>query len=187
MEHTWKQIISWLEVHAQDTLKSLRAGATLSQIEDLESYLSIKFPDSVRESYLMFDGQNNDGMPFFPDFYFWLPLDEIRDNWSRWKRLEEKISFAEFQPDADSAIQSRGWDPKWISITQNLTGDSHCLDFMPTSQGHNGQIIEFFHDNPVLHLVAPSFQVWLDKYANDLENNVYMYDTDADVIVKNNK
>ncbi len=184
VKNSWDRIIRWLEKNTPGIAETLNPGATLAQIEELELYLDVTFPNSIRDSYLMFNGQRHTALPLFPDFYFWLPLSGIRENWNAYRHLAEKIPFDEFEPDADQAIQARGWHPKWIFITLSLTGDSHCLDFIPTSQGHAGQIIEYIHDLPVLTLTASSFANWLNQYADDLERGEYTYDSDADVIVR---
>jgi len=85
---------------------------------------------------------------------------------------EEFYSYCEI----DRLIKTNScWNPKWIPIACNSSGDNYCLDLDPDIHGNYGQIITLWHDEEDRELVAVNFRSWLEKIAQDLENGVYIY------------
>jgi cell wall assembly regulator SMI1 len=67
------------------------------------------------------------------------------------------------------------WHPKWIPLTSDGCGNSHCLDLNPGPTGAVGQIIIMWHDDPSRPVEAGSFRIWLEQFATDLESGKYVY------------
>ncbi len=191
---TWERILKWLEVNAPETLETLNPGASFAAIEEIEQFLEVRFPEAVRDFLLRCNGQHTKSIAVFPDYYFLLPLAEIRQNWEIEKKvlsenpaLAEEVAYEEFSSIVKTGspkVRACYWHLKWIPVAYCLTGDLYCLDFAPTAQGQSGQVIEFWHDADMRDLIAHSFEELLARYADDLEKGLYFYNTEADSIEK---
>ena len=58
MQGTWARIDRWLAEATPDVLDSLQPGATDEQISNTEATLGVTFPEDVRVSYGIHDGQS---------------------------------------------------------------------------------------------------------------------------------
>ena len=57
MRDLWDRIERWLAANVPDMLEGLNPGATTQEIEETEAFLGVSFPDDVRASYLIHNGQ----------------------------------------------------------------------------------------------------------------------------------
>lgn len=60
MRGIWDRIEKGLEKHYPSIRKSLLPGATEAEIAEAEQKMGIRFPDEVRESFRIHDGQKDD-------------------------------------------------------------------------------------------------------------------------------
>jgi cell wall assembly regulator SMI1 len=168
MKTTWTRIEHWLKQNAPTTLSALRPGAPKTSITKVEKTLGITFPDEVRESYRIHDGQSSDGPGLFDDWEL-LPLSRVLEEWRIWKGLWDSGEFKGKKSKSNGATLKDWWHPAWIPLTSNRAGDHHCLDLAPGPKGTCGQIIQFFHDDAERSVVAKTFGVWLKDFANELD------------------
>ncbi|QDV37574.1 SMI1/KNR4 family protein [Tautonia plasticadhaerens] len=173
MEHVWDRIETWLRANAPECLASLRPGATDEQIAEAEAYLEVSFPEDVRASYRIHDGQESDG-PGLLDAEEFLSLGRIRSEWAVWKGLPDGGDFDGIRSDLDEGVRDDWWNPRWIPLTYNGSGDHRCLDLDPAPGREAGQVIEMWHDEPSRPRVAGSFRSWLEGFTNDLEAGRYI-------------
>ena len=183
MQGIWERIERWLADNAPEVLSSLQPGATDDAISETEAFLDVTFPIDVRNSYGIHDGQTSDGPGLFDGWEF-LSLDAIRYHWSIWKELldDNALSRSESQP--DGPIRNDWWNPKWIPLTYDGSGNHHCLDLSPAPGGDVGQIIMMWHDAPTRSIVANSLRAWLEQFAQDLETGAYVYSDEENALVK---
>jgi len=80
IEATWHRIDFWLETNVKQVADGLRSGASPDQIADAERRLGVEFPDDVRSSYLLHDGQDGGALM---DMYELLSLDAIVTYWQQ--------------------------------------------------------------------------------------------------------
>jgi cell wall assembly regulator SMI1 len=194
LSESWDRIVKWMRINAPEILNTLNPGASPSDVDEIQQFLGIKFPDSVRELYLICNGQHTKSYSFLPHFYFLLPLSEMRENWEIETHLlmEDPELGVEIPFDNDNETllaaspKARAcyWHVKWIPFAYCLTGDLYCLDFAPTPQGQDGQIIEFWHNADMRNVIASSAEDLFSNYADDLENGLYVYDLNASCIEK---
>src|SRR5437773_11692247 len=59
MKIIWDRIHAWLQEHAPLVLDSLNPGASAEQIRAVETELNVTFPDDVRETYRLHNGQTS--------------------------------------------------------------------------------------------------------------------------------
>jgi len=78
---SWKRLDIWLTTHAPATAASLQAGATETQLVDVEKALGRKLPADFRECFLIHNGQDIANLgksedTLFPDGVLFLSLEE---------------------------------------------------------------------------------------------------------------
>jgi cell wall assembly regulator SMI1 len=177
MQDVWNRIERWLAANVPDILDGLNPGATMREIEETETFLGVTFPEDVRASYLIHNGQSSESGALFGTFQL-LALENIRDEWSVWKDLLDAGDFDDARSEPDGPIVTDWWHPRWIPLTYNGGGDHHCLDLAPAPGGDVGQIIEMWHDDAARCVEARSFRAWLETYADELEQGHYSYSDD---------
>lgn len=179
MQEVWTRIEGWLKAHAPQVLDTLQPGASDDRITELENLLSVQFPEDVRASYRIHNGQSTyrygliDGREF-------LSLERIQDEWQVWKELLESGTFQTEEghdqgSDPAPGICNVWWSAKWIPLTYDGAGNHDCLDLNPAEGGAMGQIITMWHDDASREIVAPSFRAWLQHYAEGLESEQFIF------------
>ncbi len=177
MQDIWTRIEVWLAGNAPAILHDLHSGATDQDILDTEAALGVAFPDDVRASFRLHNGQAADGVGFI-DGWELLSLARVRDEWSVWKDLLDSGDFDDAHSEPEGPIVRDWWNAKWIPLTYSGSGDHHCLDLNPAPGGNIGQIIVMWHDDAARPLVAPNFKAWLETLAGDLEAGKYVFSED---------
>lgn len=173
MQEIWVRIETWLRTNAPQILETLRSPASDAQIKAVENRLSIQFPEDVKNSYCIHNGQSSYEYGLIEGREF-LSLERIQDEWQVWKGLLDDGDFDGIESDPDAGIRRDWWSPQWIPLTYNGAGYHDCLDLNP-AEGGIGQIISMYHDSGDREIVAPSFREWLDKYAEGLESGQYVF------------
>jgi cell wall assembly regulator SMI1 len=106
------------------------------------------------------------------------------DEWRVWKELLDGGDFDDSSSKPDGPIQTDWWNPKWIPLSYNGSGDHHCLDLDPAPGGQVGQIITVWHDWEHREVIASNFQAWLEQFADDLESGKYSVSEEYGGLVK---
>lgn len=171
MEEIWGRIDSWLDSNAPLILKDLSPGASEDKIAEVESTLGIKMTDTLRQSFIIHDGQLGDRYPLLGDWNL-LSLDDALEEWEVMRELYQSGSL-EGEVEAAEGVQPSWWNLKWLPIAGNGSGDFYCADFDPTELGTIGQIVEFLHVDTTRAKVADSLYDLLSNYAMSLENGLY--------------
>jgi cell wall assembly regulator SMI1 len=181
MKKVWEQIITKLNEIAPEMVNNLNEPVTDEQIKQLEEKISAKFPEEFIEFYKVHNGQDSDG----PGLIFCeelLSFERINNEWGIWKGLYDSKTFEDenghFTCEPDKGIKNIWWNPLWIPITYDGSGNHYCLDLDPADSGNYGQIIRMWHDDPSRTFEASSFKIWIEKYANDLVNGKLVYSDD---------
>ena len=145
------RIRAWLDENAPGLSALLNPPATLQAIADAESKWGVTFPASVRDAYLVHDGQSHPNRERVLRDWLWLPLDELESQF-RWTR--EHVDGDEIIPILES------------------DGVSGCVRSVEKS----GDESEFFSTGDGSDVVfADSFSLFLDQFAGELEAGKYVY------------
>ena len=168
----WERIEAHLQKHAtvkEHSQPFLNPGATDEEIVSAESSVGVRFPEDFRASLKRHNGQAR--YEVVVGMGALLSTQEIVEQWSVWKELLDEGSFQDDDMDVvpDPGVKAIWWNPRWIPITHDGSGDHDCLDMDPAEAGTVGQIIEMWHDDNVRPLRAPSFLSWLTTAASDME------------------
>jgi cell wall assembly regulator SMI1 len=175
MEEIWTRIDAWLKVNAPKVFNTLQPGASDSQIQAAESILAIQFPEDVKASYRIHNGQQTIyDYGLIPEAQEFLSLERIQAEWAVWKELLNQGQLVG-KGEPDPGIKSDWWNLRWIPLTSDYCGNHYCLDLDPAERGNVGQIITMVHDDSYRELLAPSFRSWLENYAAKLESGEYVF------------
>ena len=174
MKETWTKIENWLKTNAAGIYESLNTGASNEDFEELEDLINKKLPDTFKAFYRRHDGQSpmSEGLIDAEEL---LCIKRIMEEWEVWKELDDKGVFDDSVSDADAGVREDWWNPLWIPITYDGSGNHYCLDLNPDEGGKKGQIIRIWHDSAERELIADSFEEWMNNYADDLEGGNFVY------------
>lgn len=190
MQDIWRRIETWLKDNAPPLLNILQPGADDAQIADLEKFLCISWPEDVKSSYQIHNGQSTYSYGLI-DGRELLSIERIKQEWSIWKELLDRGTFQDENgydrgSEPDIGIDNLWWSAKWIPLTYDGAGNHDCLDLSPAEGGSLGQIITMWHDDSERKIVAPSFRVWLKQYADDLEAGKLIFSEEYNGIININ-
>jgi cell wall assembly regulator SMI1 len=186
MQDTWNRLHTWFRKNAPDVLKVLRPGASESEIRETEQFLGITFPEDMRASYLIHNGQWSyfrDRMwrcdfSFIPAPYTreFLSLERMRTEWTYLTEDLRDGIFEDEEVEVDEEIQAAWWSPCWIPVSAGDFRDLHCADLHPTSEGIVGQIINVYcgSADKCRNVEAMSFRSWLEKITDGLQTGKYV-------------
>lgn len=146
-------------------------GTSFSPIED---HLEVQLPSEFVSFLKIHNGQNSNSEGLL-DAEQLLSTERIAQEWAVWKELLDKGTFIGIYSDPAGGVKNDWWNPKWIPITYDGSGNHYCIDLDPASTGTSGQIIRMWHDEGTRELVAPSFKVWISQYLAELKNGQYIY------------
>ena len=158
MQKTWERIERWLSKNAPDILADLCDGATAEDIRWAEGQLGCEFPEAFKLSHMIHDGAESCALLECLDFY---SLTEIVKAWKGLKHCYDRGFFDEVQSDPQGpTIRSEWWNPKWIPLTDDCSGNHICMDLQPDEDGQVGQVISWWHDAAERELIAPTYEAW---------------------------
>ncbi|WP_322906115.1 SMI1/KNR4 family protein [Paenibacillus campi] len=145
-EHLWKAVQQHAITMNKCKLEQLclRHGAKQDDFAELEKRLNVQVPDQLREWYRVHDGQDDrlETMPLLRNLTF-SAIDKIIETWTF---LQEEYDSDGAEAENESAIKPVLWNPAWIPIATNGSGDYVCVDTDPAEEGTYGQILYFWHD-----------------------------------------
>ena len=111
-----------------------------------------------------------------------LSFNRIIDEWRVWKDLLDSKAFEDtsgpYTSLPENGIKNNWWNPLWIPITYDGSGNHYCLDLDPEKDGSYGQIIRMWHDDPQRSIEASSFKEWIIDYKNKLVDEQLVYSDD---------
>jgi cell wall assembly regulator SMI1 len=173
MQTLWGRIETWLDAHVPGGVSILAPGATPAEIADAERFLGVSFPEEVRDSFRIHDGQSGGPWLMWGDDL--LSLGRIREEWAIWKGLLDAGTFTDFRSDSDGRVVENWWHAKWIPLTSDGGGNHYCLDLNPGPKGRAGQVIRMWHDDSSRPVAAPSYRALVAEFAAALEAGEYVY------------
>jgi cell wall assembly regulator SMI1 len=176
---TWDAIESWLIAKAEGVHELLRPGASLAAIENAQSVMQVRSGEELAYSYSRHDGHTYGLFPMGE----WLSLTEMLSRWQLLSNLRADGMFDYSEAQGDIGVRSDWWNSKWVPFTDYGSGDYSCVDFDPDDGGTVGQIITFDHEDAPRMLVASSFAEFLESFAKDLLNGLYVYDDGEERLV----
>jgi len=183
MKDIWQRIENWLQKNAPEIYQDLNPGATEEEIKEAEAYLRLDFPQTLKDSLKIHNGQKGAEGKWLVDGWQLLSLEKMMDNWDFWDDLIGSGNFSEIKSNPGEGIRDDWWNPGWIPVAGSGANDYYCLDCAPSEKGKYGQMLVLWHDMPDRELLAPNYRSWLEKFAQDLENDRYEVAEEYDGLV----
>jgi cell wall assembly regulator SMI1 len=173
MKQSLAIIRDWIEPRAPLRGPALNAPADEQGIRDTEKRLGIDFPQSIRELFLLANGQPARSVALEGSF----TLMSLR-------QIEEAHLFLcgafpdgvdvhdpdHESIDADPGVRAIWWSRGWIPVMVNGGGDYLCIDLAPADGGVIGQIITWYHDETFRERVATGMDALLAALADRLSS-----------------
>ncbi len=174
---SWDRIEHWLQHHAPDAYRALRPGATDAALARAEEALGVRLPDAYRESLRRHDGQDPNG-PWLVDGGQLCSFGALLDEWRAWNKMLTRGELEEFVWDiaTDDAVRGdQWWRAGWLPLVAQ-DGDHLLVDVDPDPRGDVGQVVAFSHETGPGHVAAPSYDAWLNTWADELEAGMFVLD-----------
>ena len=174
---------------AELELSFVNAGASEADFAELEQTLGYALPEEFKELYRVANGEADIYGVFAGEE--WLSIERIIDEYDIWQALHADGSFqnddgSDFgcQPEDAGIKPDFWWNPKWIPLTADGSGNSKMIDLDPAEQGRVGQIIQMWHDDAAREKEAASLREFLQNYVRDLEAGLYVLDAEFSLILQ---
>ena len=159
MRSRWESIDHWLAEHAPEVVASLNPPATEAEVAKVEGTLGIRFPESVRRTYLIHNGESkqSDGL-----FGMWrlLSLEEVVSRSNELARLSEQYDRDDFEASL------------MIPILES-SGDFYYVE--SSEAGEETAVVEWWHESPSRTIKARSFIEFMDRFIERLRTGGYVY------------
>jgi cell wall assembly regulator SMI1 len=172
MDNIWKRIEKWLEQNAPDINADLAPGASDAALAAAATAFGATLPEEMANSYRIHDGARGGAPPLFGDWRL-LSLAAAVKAWKSITPPTDDETSDDVEDVAAPQIKAEWWNPQWIPVASNSSGDFLCVDLDPAKAGTRGQIISYYHAEPRRELIAAGFEQWLSAFAVDLERGEY--------------
>src|SRR5690349_20028435 len=116
MKTIWNRMEAWLETNASQVRRGLNPPATQTQIAQAEAILGISFPQDIRDTFLIHNGQASDN-PWLLDGWEFMSVERIVDEWKVWKDLLDGGDFDGITTVSEGHTVTDWWIPLWIPLT----------------------------------------------------------------------
>lgn len=177
MEEYWNRIKAWLEKENLAKEVVLNKGASIKEIEGLESLIGTQLPKDFIDFYKIHNGQLwEDGVTELIQDEEELPeillsLEEITREWKIWIDLLDDGVFEYPSMPSSQKIKPDWYNRLWIPFTSDGCGNHLCLDLDPAPGGVKGQVIRLNHDDEERTLMADSFTKWVDTFISEKDGS----------------
>jgi cell wall assembly regulator SMI1 len=177
----------WLSEYLPEVLDDLRPGASLEMVQQLESAIGVRLPDSFKNLYLWHDGQNMSTRtgPWYGLRF--LPVNRIQKEYEMWQQVlrdsseESLISLNAIMKSTPQQFVKREYaNLKWIPFAYDNGGNYLGIDLDPDIQGTVGQVINFGRDEERKIAIADSLESYLDWMLQKLVDGNFIVTLEAD-------
>lgn len=182
----WDRLERWMMDHTGRSL-GLRAGASESDIAELEQRMGLGLPPDMRASLLAHDGQETDDtIAFSPCGGFYGSVESIGEKWSDDQELAEEFPLSLSETQDEGRILDGVFSVRRIPIAgaPYWDGDNTYLDFAPGPKGTPGQVIQLTSECDFV-VLASSVSEYLDRLIQTLESGALVYnDAQQEIVPK---
>lgn len=156
----WQELERWYKANAAETYESLNPGCDEAELRETERHFNVTFPEDVRASYLLHDGQKLEGSSISGDGYQLMSMQEIRASSEFFKIATASGSGRKGAP--NGPLKDDLCNVLWVPFMTPGNGNFRCMDFDPAPHGKPGQIIQYWNKDADRSVLAPSFTDWLE-------------------------
>lgn len=153
-----ERIVGWLNANAPEVAARVNPSASIGQIEATEERMGVRFPPSLREAYLLHNGQSDSrSLSVVLHPYGWHSLDAVEDFWS-------SLNSAPGPRDDVSLIPVMDYGPGIPVYVESA--DSADVET---------PVVEWRVREDVEYVRADSFGAFLEEFAEALEAGRFAY------------
>lgn len=150
------RIDAWLGSHAGELAGLLNSPASVDRVASVEESLGVRFPASVREAYLIHDGQQgSDGRSRVFHLMGWRSLDAVVEAADELKKMA--------RGDTDTMIPVLTVDGGHVYVRSVTDGDDES------------ELVEWAAGDNQDFLRADSFGAFLEQFADELEAGKFVF------------
>ena len=176
---SWERIEAWLRINLPETANALRAGALSDRLAWFEKHVRRALPADVRRTWGIHDGQAVDraGVPSASGVFLgvaMLPLLDPDSQSALAVRRREMGAAGTKATDGWSsfpaeAVLAQRWNPAWIPLGIDPSGNVLAVDLEPALNGNTGQVIAVGRDDRVRYVLARDWACFLEDVADEFE------------------
>lgn len=155
MKAIWKRVHAWLDENAPTGYGHLRSGATDEAIQAAEKAMGLTLPADVKASYRLHDGQSDEPGLIGGEGWCLMTLQEMVKCWRKWCKHAPRYRHC-------------------VPVAWGGAGDYVFLD-LGTDAEKPGRVIVQRSDTNGPDPIAPSFRLWLEDFADKLEDDEFTY------------
>lgn len=171
---------SWeaVEIHLGEQAKEiLNPPATYEQIRNVETTLGLVLPPQLRASLARHNGMNDYPTDEFPGGKL-LSCQDMLTSHQNWQSVfhdllqdqQDARIAAEYNVTGTTGLTLPGlWNPGWVPITDDGTGNALAIDTTPGPTGSVGQIIRIVTDGSPEGVVYHNLATLLNEYLQEDE------------------
>ena len=173
---------AWYAAHLPRDQYVFNPPATEAALDAFEQLVGLKLPQAYRQLYRWHDGENDDRWGHFYGLPL-LPLKEAGRQWQAWNDVLADFGGNRYEIPGgawpEGAVDPAYFNPRWVPLTHDGSGNHIGLDFDPWPRGRVGQVILFGRDEDVKVVLADSLGKFLDWIAGLLESGNFRLEVEA--------
>ncbi|MFT3699565.1 MAG: SMI1/KNR4 family protein [Kofleriaceae bacterium] len=137
-------------------------GASNHAIADCERALGVALPADYRHSLTL-----HDGFGTYLGSYELSSLNEVVDDARMFDEIASSLEAGTVR--VTGPVRAQRWNKRWVPIVHTSSANTLVLDLDPLPAGNVGQVVEITREMNVVEILAPSFAVWLERFADELD------------------
>jgi internalin A len=174
MKKKINKVINKIEYFYKDFSTTFNRAASLDEIQEVEKFIGIEFPQELRDLYLECNGQKNNVKV---GLFFGLPFSSLEELKREWRNFDELSKSG--MPSLDNSVNSipikrikeQYINTKHIPIASDGGGNFLCIDMDPDSKGTKGQIINIGRDENNRYVISENLSHFFDLILYSFESN----------------
>ena len=171
VSQAWERIEFWLNYHLPRALRLLNNPIRVEDLANFEEHLGNPLPTSLRESYLIHDGQSLMDFGIFYGFSL-LSLSNVTETLNNWISLPRVAG--DFRCFPEATIRKLVYDSKWLPLAKDFQGNYLLVDLVPDEKGTVGQVFLMNLHEKVRVLLAHDWAHFLTDVADELERGNFL-------------
>jgi cell wall assembly regulator SMI1 len=170
-----------MRINAPELLDTLNPGATEDDFKELEELIKREIPHDFKLFYSIHNGQHVEEKGLINADEL-MSIEGICSVWKTWNELLEEGINVKSTP--DKGVKDNWWNPFWIPVTYDGSGNNICMDLDPAEGGLSGQMIAMWHDSDHRNIVSHSFEEWISAYVMSMEKGSHVYAPEWGIVEK---
>ena len=166
VSEAWQRLELWLDYHQFRPNRLLETAAAVEELADFEERIGFPLPTSLRESYLIHNGQTFMTPAILYGFTH-LPLQKVDETHVNLCSLPSEAS--DFISFPKGAVKTCLYHNMWLPIAKDFQGNYLVIDLCPEKKGKTGQVFVLSLHEKLRTVLALNWAQFLTDIADELE------------------